>query len=655
MAAIKSKIAHVDLNSGAVGLEVVDPEIVAKFGGGSGLAALRLLQELPAGLDPLAPEAVIWVTGGPLTGTSAPSSGRLEVVNKSAVNGLMGHSNTGGKLGSRIKNAGLDGLAIRGRAREPIYLLITNDGVSIRPAGHFWGKGIFATEQAIGAELGDPDVKRIKVMAIGPAGENLVRFACPINERWHAAARGGSGAVFGSKLLKAIVVDTSPSRIYVSEEFKKVTREAFRKVQSDPTCQKYRSFGSSAVSDYWADMGCFPGKNYREGCPADWKETRGTRAMKSLVVGPQGACFNCPMPCFNRVEVNSGRYSGLGVSSGTFVQTVLDFGAKCYLASLPAIYRCKELCHDLGMDMDSASGVIAFALELKERGLLPEELDPGEHFCWGDEDCVHRLLTDIAYRRGLGDVLADGSAIASLSLGPATKPYVMAIKGMEMISSDVRRAPRGWSLGSLTNSRGGDNLPGTHMKGDSLPDLDLIKPENREAWEEVSRQFVDHIDMFPEVKKEIYGDPPLVDPFTYRGKARMVVWFEDLLNAVDAVGTCTFPADKLAIGPTHFARMLSAYLECNITPKDFMLIGERIINVHRLFVAREGIGRIDDIWPNRFFEEDLSPNGSRVDRVDVERFLDDYYRIRGWDPVSGHPTKETLKRLEMEDLTGTLG
>ena len=167
-----------------------------------------MYQEVTPATDPLGPQNVIWIIGGPLTGTVAPTSGRIEIVTKSALNGLLGHSNGGGMFGARLKHAGLGGLVLRGIAEKPIYLLVTARGIEFRDSSHIWGKDIWETEYAIGAELNDSGLKRVKIMAIGPAGENLVRFACPINERYHGAARAGAGAVFGSKKLKAIVIDT---------------------------------------------------------------------------------------------------------------------------------------------------------------------------------------------------------------------------------------------------------------------------------------------------------------------------------------------------------------------------------------------------------------------------------------------------------------
>lgn len=646
-------VGHVDLDRGRVESERMEERLTRRWGGGSGIASWRLWEELSPRIDPLDPGNVVWVIGGPLTGTIAPCSGRVEVVTKSALTGLMGLSNAGGLFGAGLKQAGWDGIAIRGASEKPVYLLVRPGSIEIRDASHLWGLDTFETSRAIAKDLGDPSERRVKVMAIGPAGENLVVFACLINEHCHAAARGGAGAVWGAKKLKAIAVDTEFRSIPASDHFRRVCAAVAEKIKTNETCQAYSRLGSLPVSDFWFEMGCLPGLNFQKGVLPRWRETRGTERIKSFVTKPDGTCYHCAMPCFNRVEVVGGDYDGLKITSGTFVQVVMEFGAKCGIESLPAIWKCKEICHRLGMDYGSASGVIAFAMELFQRGLLTGKDLKVEGFGWGDAEGIFHLLHKIAYREGIGAVLAEGSARASAKLGPETSPFVMAVKGMEMIGADVRSGPRAWCLGSLTSPRGGDNVRSTHMKGEVIVDLSLLRPENVSSWDAYSKAFVSRLDMFPEVKEAIYGHPPRVNPFTFRGKALMTKWFEDLFAAVNAVGLCTFPADKLALGPTDYARMLSAYLEEEVSPAEFMTIGERIFNVQRLFQVREGVSRKDDAWPDRFFEEPLSDGpakGAKLSREIIEEVLDEYYKARGWDPLTGAPTRDILNRLGLAGI-----
>ena len=647
------RIAHIDLSRCRSEFETLAPDLIRKWGGGSGLASWLFYQEVAPNIDPLGPENPVWIMGGPLTGTVAPCSGRIEVVTKSALTGILGLSNTGGHFGARLKLAGLDGLVLRGASDKPVYLWVRPGQIEFKDASHLWGKDTWETAETIGKELNDHHCKRIKVMAIGPAGENLVRFACVVNERYHTAARGGAGAVLGSKKVKAIVVDAKEAPLQISEAFQKTARRVAQKIKKSVACQNYSRFGSIGVSDLCTEMGDLPGRNFQTGALEGWKENRGTDRIRSFISKPEGSCYHCAMPCFNSVEVKEGEYVGLKISSGTFVQVVLEFGAKCGIESLPAIWRCKDLCHRLGMDYGSASGAISFAMELFQRGLLDTRHTKGQKLRWGDEQATLGLLAQIAYRQGLGNILAEGTSRASAFLGPATAPYVMTIKGMEMIGQDVRAGRRGWSLGSLTSPRGGDNVRTTHMQGDTLRPMSLLKPENRSQWEAYSQNFVSNVDMFPEIKEAIYGNPPLVDPLTYQGKAFLTKWFEDLFSGVNALGLCTFPADKCALGPSDYAELFSAFIGEEISPRGFMEIGERIFNIQKLYLIREGMSRSDDIWPPRFFNEKLPDGpaeGSVVSKETIEKVLDEYYEARGWDRKTSGPTAVTLRRLGIENL-----
>jgi aldehyde:ferredoxin oxidoreductase len=652
MTARSAKIAHIDLTHRQIDFEYFPLSSIRKWGGGSGLASWRLYRNVGHKTQPLDPENEVWIIGGPLTGTRAPCSGRVEVVTKSALTGLIGLTNAGGYFGARLKQTGLDGLVLHGASSTPVYILIAKEKIEIRDALPLWGKDTWETEELIGTELQDPNLKRIKVMAIGPAGENLVRFACLINERYHAAARGGAGAVLGSKKVKAVVVDAQAPPLAANSTFRKAADQATKKILDSPSCQKYSRCGALPVSDAASELGSLPGKNFQTGILPRWKETRGTETIMSFVTRHEASCYRCPMPCFNRVEVPEGQHKGLTIASGTFVVPILEFGAKCGIESPAAIWKCKELCHRQGLDFCSTAGTIAFAMELFQRGLLASEQREDLNLAWGNEQAVMKLIMQIALRSGLGNILGEGSLMASRILGPATSPYVMTIKGMEMISQDVRVNSRGVAFGSLTSSRGGDNVRGTHMKGESIPSPSLLKPENFHEWLSFSDTFVSQLDMFPAEKDAIYGVPPLVDPTTYQGKARMAKWFEDLFAAVNALGLCIFPADKLALGPTDYADLLSAFLEEDITPEEFMEIGERIFNIQRLYSIREGITRRDDTWPERFFEEKLPEGpsqGAIVSRETISRVLDEYYDNRGWSRTTGHPTPETLSRLGIEE------
>jgi aldehyde:ferredoxin oxidoreductase len=646
------RIAHIDLDTRCIDYENIGGDLIRKWGGSSGIASWRLFHKVGPRTDALDPANEVWVIAGPLTGTRAPCSGRIEIVTKSPLTGILGLSSTGGHFGARLKHAGLDGLVLHGAAKAPVYLLIRPGVIEFRDALHLWGKETWKTEERIGSELDDPGLNRVKVMSIGPAGENRVRFACLINERYHAAGRGGAGAVFGAKNVKAIVVDSTTPPAAPSDRFRAAALRATRKIRDNPMCQKYTRTGSLPAANAALEGGFLPGHNCQTGTLPRWKETRGFERAMSFVTGPEGSCYHCAMPCFNRVEVPEGPYRGLKIASGTFVRPVLEFGAKCGIESLPGIWKCKELCHRLGLDFCSAAGAVAFALELFQRGLLTNRDTDGMTLHWGDDQEIIKLIAKMAHREGIGNLLAEGTLRMSRVLGPATIPYVLTVKGMEMIGDDARVEARARSLGALTSPRGGDNIRGTHSRGESIPSHLLRKPESLAESEAYSASFVSSLDMFPQEKEAIYGIPPRVDPDTYRGKAILAKWFEDLFAGVNALGLCIFPADKLALGPTSYADLISSFLEEEISPEEFMKMGERIFNIQRLYLVREGMGRKDDTYPERFYKEKMPEGpsaGAGLSRETIGRVLDEYYDARGWDRETGIPTPQTLDRLGIEE------
>jgi len=344
--------------------------------------------------------------------------------------------------------------------------------------------------------------------------------------------------------------------------------------------------------------------------------------------------------CFHEVEVREGKYAGLKISSGTFVHPVIEFGAKCVINNLPAIWRCKELCHRLGLDTNSAPSCIAFAMELYQRKILSPK-DIGMELKWGDEEATFELLRMIAYRKGFGDVLAEGSYRAAKKIGKGSEKYAMTIKNMEMMGFDPRVGARTWNLGSITSVRGGDNLRSTHFG---------FSP--REYKEGEDTKLIEWFDMPSDVKKAVFGTPPHIDEYTYSGKALLVKWLEDLTAVINALGVCLFASSEVGLGPTHYAKLYSSLTGFQLTPADIMLVGERIHNLQRAYAVREGITRAQDKWPARFYEERIAEGpsqGAVLDKDEVDKFLNEYYRLRGWN-ASGIPSREKLEELGLEDV-----
>ncbi|MFC2066095.1 aldehyde ferredoxin oxidoreductase family protein [Chloroflexota bacterium] len=637
------KTLCVDLSSGKISKQDTDSAILRSFIGGVGLSSKILYDEVGTNVEPLSPDNLLILAVGPLTGTSAPGCSRLEVTTKSPLTGIFGSSSSGGFWAATLKHAGYDAIIIKGKSQKKVYLCLDNDEVTLRDAGHLWGKDTWETTDMLNKELGSP-ASGFKVMAIGPAGENLVKFACPITEYYHAPARSGAGAVMGSKNLKAIAVrGIKGVPLARGEEFKKAAREATNLLRTHPYFDHIRSISSLGAMEMYANRGCLPGKNFQSGVLPGFVETKGLELVKKYVTKKVGTCYRCPMSCFDMAEVNEGKYAGLKISSATFVSCIFSFGAKCAVETLPAIWKCKEVAHRLGMDQTSTAGLIAWAMELYQRGIITKKDADGLELGWGNEDAMLELMDNIAYRKGLGHVLAEGSVRAAKEIGRGSENYVMTIKGLEMDAADSRSGKKGYCLGFIFSPRGGDNIATMHSRPLEAP---------REKWG------IDKYDMPAEVKEKIYGVSPGIGADTFESKALLVKWVNDLCSALSAAGACIFPTTRLvALGPTQYSSLISAATGWEMTPEEFMKSGERIANLQRAYDVRGGITRKDDNWPARFYNEPLPEGPSKgavLSKEAVDKAIDAYYELRGWDKKSGVPTREKLAELGLEDVAGDL-
>ena len=632
------KILDVDLATRSILRRDIDARFAQDYIGGMGFSSKILYDEVGVDVDPFSPKNVVVFANGPLTGTHAPCAGRTEITTKSPLTDNIGTGNTGGIWGAALKHAGFDVIIVRNQSEKPVYIWVDDNSVEIKAAAHLWGKDTVVTSDILRQELGD----KVSVLAIGPAGENLVRFACPLNDYYHVAGRCGAGAVMGAKKLKAIAVrGTGTVKLARPEEFReaaKLARERLR-LQSEAAMLPG---GPQEARKLRVERGCLPAKNFQTGFLPNWLENKSLATAKKYFTRKEGTCYACPIPCFNLVEVNEGKYAGVQANRGTMPGVVFDWGAKCAIGNLPAIWKCKELCQHLGMDYASAAGSIAFAMELYQRGIITKSDTDGLELGWGNEDATMKLVCQIASREGFGDVLAEGSAKAAVIVGRGAERYVMATKGMEMMSDEPRSGLKGWIIGDLTNPRGGDNVKNTHCHADRY---------NPNWW-------VDKFDMFEQVKAEIYRVPPEEIADTWEGKALLCRWFEDLYSIANGLGLCFFPAGfRLALGPTHYAALLSACTGRDITPQGIMEYGEKLFTLLKVYAVRQGFTRQDDTWPDRFFEEPLPEGpakGAILSRTEIDRLLDEYYQLRGWDKESGIPSREKLVNLGLQDIADEL-
>jgi aldehyde:ferredoxin oxidoreductase len=623
--ALKRKAAFVDLSTGRVEIKEIPRSLRERFLGGRGIDMYLLYTLLEPGIDPLGPDNVLLVSAGLLTGTPAPAAARTHVGGKSPLTGLVGSSNMGGFFAPELRFAGFDHLVVKGRASAPVYLWIYNGSVEIRDASELWGADSFETQESVREELDDEE---IKVMTIGAAGENLVRFANVRTGPKNAGGRTGMGALMGSKKLKAIAVrGTMPIEIAHPEEALRYHKELIDFIQSSKYAEIMGHWGTMFIYDVTNSTGLVRTRNFQANQLPDSEELE-CEGIEEYSHGVT-ACFGCTMHCRHKYTLKEGPWKG-AYAEGPEYTTLGAFGTEVGANQLHRALEGNHLVNKHGMDTLETGSMIAWAMELYENGLLPKELVGDLNLEWGNMDAVLQLVEDIAHRRGLGDVLAEGPRRAIARLGPETAYYNIQVKGMSNLHSDERPTPS-LALGIATATRGADHLR-------SRPAIDLY-----------------HL---PEaVLNEIYSHEGLSGDYRdYKGKPWMVFWQECLYALVDALGICKFQTVFLSPNMPkwkEYSRLLELVTGLQFTPEQLMALGERIVNVERLFNNREGAARADDTLPDRYFKEPTPlgldvVRGRFIDREKFEHMLDEYYEIHGWD-TEGRPTRETLARLGLDE------
>jgi len=611
------KILDIDLSSGRITEREVAAEFGRRFLGGRGFGHKLLYDEVGPDVDPYSPENIVVFANGPLTGTGAPCGGRTEVTTRHPLSQSIGTGNTGGVWGARLKHAGFDVIVVRNQADRPVYVFIDDGKVEIRDAGQLWGKDARVTNDILQQELSTGTA----VMAIGQAGENLVRYALALNDYYHVAGRCGAGGVMGSKKLKAIAVRGSGPALPVRPEaFHQAVREARERVKAGDEANWKPGPTSMKV---FMDRGAKP-------------ELSRSEQLK-YSIGKGAICYGCNMNCYNDMGlVREGKYAGLKESNITRTMVIGNF-ASVGVDNLPAIWKCKDVSQRLGIDYASSTRVIAFVQKLLQDGIITPRDTDGIVFRQGDEEPVLKMLDKIARREGIGDILADGTERAAKVFGKEAEKYVRTVKGMEGGAAvpGADRNPEGsnwWFLG-FTNPRG-DITTSTHWSA----------AQYNPNWT------IDEYDMPAEMKRKIYGECPEQVAFTWDGKALMLKWFEDLHAVVAGLGVCFFPTHmRLAMGPDYLSRLYSAYTGLDMGPGELMEAGDRLHNIFKAYVVRHGLTRKDDFDPG---ESGQAPDKAYNHKINA--WLDEYYELRGWDVPTGVPTFEKLKSLGLDDVAEDL-
>ena len=604
-------ILRVNLSNGKIKKEPLDEGLVKAFLGGRGAALKLFYDEVPAGIDPLGEQNKLIFMTGPLTGTGVPTAGRYDVVAKSPLTSLFGAASGGGHFGAELKFAGYDGVVVEGAAPKPVTLVIRDDAVELRDATHLWGRSTSDTEKMLKEELGD---RKVKVACIGPAGENLVRFAAIINDGTRAAGRCGLGAVMGAKKLKAIAVRGTKD-VHVSDfdglmEMLDRLRELGR---YETLAIGLSTYGTASIVSYVHAIGGFPTHNFKSQFDYEEIEPIDQESIREQLVLKKSACFGCPIGCGRLSRIPEGNYAG-ELGEGPEYEHINTLAGRCGCYDLNALMKAHNLCNELGMDGITAGGVIGFAMECYEHGILTRESTGGLELRWGDGDVVVELLERIARRDGIGNLLAEGTRRAAERIGRGAEKYAMHVKGLEFPGYEPR-AMKGAALSFATANRGADHL-GALM---TLVDFGMATP--------LAMVTVDPLELSSE-------------------KVRLVKELEDWMQILDSAIICKFFG--VLLRKEELASLISLVTGFDFSVEVLERIGERIWNLERLFNLREGLrGREDDRLPDRFYEEPLpkgAASGEVVPKEEFERRLSEYYELRGWDE-NGIPTPEKLKEL----------
>jgi len=585
------KILDINLTDGSIETVPLDMEMARLFLGGRGLGARLLWDLVGPEVEPLSPENVLIFTTGPITASGSQTSNRFNVSTKSPLTGAILHANSGGWWGMQFKRTGYDALIVRGKAERPALIEITPHGVVIKDSDHIWGKTVFETTEALGQNR-----NKRNVLCIGPAGENMVRISAIMNDKERALARGGAGAVMGSKNLKAIVVEGDQKVKPADKDlFKFMLYETGKLLKASPlTSQALPEFGTAVVMNVVNEIGALPTRNFQQSQFESADKISGEAITDTILVKNQ-ACWACPITCTRISKTKSGKEG-----EGPEFETAWAFGAQCAVDDLDVIAEANFLCNDLGLDTISMGNTIGCAMELAEKGFIKEDLG------FGQTDQLLELIRATAYRSGIGADMADGSFRMAKKYG--APELSMSVKKLELPAYD----PRG-------------------MQGQGL----VFATGNRGACHETGNM----------LGPEVLALPRLIDRFATQGKAGIVSVHQNSAAVIDSLVYCKFT--NMAVAEEFFARTLSSVTGEHFTVDDLMTVGERVWTLERLYNLREGFTHEDDTLHDRLLNEPVPEGPSEGFVVNLAPMLAEYYAFRGWDQY-GVPMPEKLKELSLD-------
>ena len=597
------RILRLDLSREKFHSQEFDADFATRFVGGRGFAAKMLWDETKPRIDAFSPESPLIMATGPLTGLPLPSSGKIVVAAKSPLTGGYGDGNLGSWAAVNLRRAGYDALAFTGAASKPSYVTIDNGDVELRSAEDYWGLGSFETERRLHEEHGN----EAGILTIGPAGENLVRYATVVSQEGRSGGRPGIGAVMGSKKLKAVVIEGRKEVPLADEKkLKVIGAEGYKAVLFKPNYKFWKRQGTMATVEWSQTNSVLPTFNFRE-CVFEEATGIGGELMETFKVAQRG-CPQCNMTCGNVIEDDEGRQSELDY------ENVVMLGSNIGLGNLKQVAHLNRMADDYGLDTISLGNTLGFAMEASEKRLLNEKLE------WGNFDHAKKLIEDIVHRRGLGKLLANGTRAAAEEIGHGSAKWAMNIKGLEISAYNCHSAP-GMALAFGTCA---------------------IGAHHKDAWVIAWEMNFDRESYVPE-------------------KVAKVLEFQRIRGgAFESLVTCRFPWIELGFEMEWYPKFLEASTGVKISLDEIYALGDRIYTLVRTYWVREygpRWSRSMDYPPARWFEEPPqkgSQKGVTLDLQGYDRLLDDYYKSRGWDR-NGIPQTTTLQRLGLEDVAQTLG
>jgi aldehyde:ferredoxin oxidoreductase len=612
----QDKIIEIDLTQNRIMVKEYTEAMAREHLAGFGFNIKTLSQRLTRPFNPLDPENVLIITRGLLTGTAAPASSRIHLSALSPLSGLIASSNIGGFFGARLKTLGIMSLIITGKAPRPVHIRINSTGVEIKDAAQLWGLDTRQTESRLRSDLADD---RAQVLSIGPAGENQVLFASVLAGSDHAAGRTGMGAVLGSKHVKALVIQAEKDREKTNGATVELVKRYIKNIKANVgRYHDYATYGSAGdvlETNQWGLLGT---KNYRQGQVPDAKKIDG-RGLQKFVL-KKNSCHRCPVHCKADIEISDGKYKDFRGGRPEY-ETVMKMGPLCGLSEPRALLYLTNLCNILGLDTISTGGVIAFAMDLFDRGIISLEDTGGLELRWGDAEAIEILMRQIASGRGFGKILAQGVRRAANIFGKKAEKYAYHVKGVEIYGADPRGL-MGTALSYAVSLRGGDFT--------SVYPI----PEYRYS---------------PEQAKKEFGTEQVVNLTATEGKGALVKKCMIVSMVIDSLGLCKVPT--LAISANYDlvleSQLIKAITGLDLSVDELFRIGERLVNMEKMFNLRHSADFHADTLPDLFVNTPLTEGPAKGLRVNLEPMVQDFYHRMGWD-VKGIPTPATLRKLGLD-------